>query len=253
MLNLKLVSAVAGGIGYGALVGWALTADYYERIQEPRIKALENRVELLRERAIRAEAKQVVFNQYVQNDTGESDPEKSPGGVTDEDNGADEGDVPPGESPEETRTRLQGLIDTYTEDPDAQDQFVNTADRFQRDDTPPFVISRELFAHDELEGDNYAKLAITYYPRHRVLLDDEDEPVDDVANTVGWKNLKQFGGESGDPDTVFVRNRRLLTDFEVIKDEESDLPHHVQLGMGKEEYRAQRAAGLIRAPSSESD
>jgi hypothetical protein len=67
-----------------------------------------------------------------------------------------------------------------------------------------------------------------------------------VGNTLGWKNLSQFGGESGDPDTVFIRNQRLETDFEVVRDDESPLPLHIQYGMGKEEFKVNKAAGTLR-------
>lgn len=268
-MQMKHVSAMAGAFGYGILVGWALTADHLENKFNSRIETLERRVDLLRDRTLVAEGKAYAYDKLLlesdetappvgsnvsdQPEPAETDLENAPGGVTDEASGTDEDDGISGESERETRTRLQGLISTYTDNPDDRDDFVNTGTAFERDDTPPFVIPVAKYAHDEDEGDMYLKITLKYFPRHRVLLDDEEEPVDDIPNTIGWKNLRQFGGESNDPDTVFIRNRRLHTDFEVIKDEENELPLHVQFGLPRETYRAQRAAGLIKGPPEERD
>jgi hypothetical protein len=78
------------------------------------------------------------------------------------------------------------------------------------------------------------------------LLDDDNDPVDDIAGMIGWRSLSNFGGESGDPDVVFVRNDRLLSDFEVVRDDESELPLHVKYGMSEEEFKTNKAAGTLK-------
>ena len=154
---------------------------------------------------------------------------------------------PPGETPEETRSNLQAIIDQYTANPQDRDNFVeHSSASLEPDYQPPFVISQEKFAYDEDEGDEYDKLTLTYYPDDRVLLDEDDEVIDDINYTVGWRNLSQFGTDTTDADVVFIRNRRMRTDFEVVRDAESPLPLHVKYGMGKEEFQVNNAAGTLK-------
>ncbi len=87
---------------------------------------------------------------------------------------------------------------------------------------------------------------MTYFPAHRTLLDDGQEPIEDVNAYVGWKNLNRFGDESGDSDVVFIRNRALLTDFEVVREEDSDLPLHVKYGMTLPEFEVNKASGILK-------
>jgi hypothetical protein len=249
------------GTGVGALAAWAVTADIYEkRIKEERaelqelledktdhIFALKDRVSRLEnmlEEAYPSEPStlthKVIPNPWaVELPFTEEPPEEA---ISE----PEEQVVPEGETTEETRNKLQSLIDQYTSDEAVQESFVRQVAQSEVfDQKPPFVISREEFAYGE-DTDEYDKLTLTYFPRHRVLLDDDDEVMENIVQLVGWKNLNQFGGESGDPDTVFIRNPKLMTDFEVVKNDEADLPLHVQYGMEKEEFRANKAAGTLK-------
>jgi hypothetical protein len=153
----------------------------------------------------------------------------------------------PDEPEEVTRSNLQGLIDQYTANPDDVDTFADVGTRMENDNRPPYVISQKTYAgFDDEHGEDYEKITLTYFPRSRVLLDEDDEVIDDIANVVGWRNLSRFGDESGDDDTVFVRCPRLMTDYEVVKDEESPLPLHVKYGMPREEFEVSKAAGTLR-------
>jgi hypothetical protein len=246
-MDKKLIAAAAGCVGYGALVAWAITSDYYERKlrdKEAYIAFLRNwpigKITSVVETDEGVEATGVLFD----------DTEISPEEDTSDDNVTgdedDEDVIPPGETPATTRENLQKIIDQYTADPEEAERFADAGIRMNGDNAPPFVISREKYAWDEDEGDNYDKITITYYPQFRVMLDEDNELMEDVANVIGWRNLAQFGGESGDPDVVFVRNRRMMTDFEVVRDEEGDLPLHIKYGMGREEFEVNKAAGTIR-------
>lgn len=147
----------------------------------------------------------------------------------------------------EARSNLLNLIDRYIPNEEEAENFVRHAAPAVLDKTPPFVISQQTFAYDDEEdGAHYDKITLTWYPGDRVLLDDQDELVEDVAGTVGWKNLSQFGAESNDPDVVFIRNRRMKCDFEVVREEESPLPTHVRYGMDKTEFDTYKASGLIK-------
>lgn len=247
-MNVKLISAGAGVFGLGALVGWALTADHFERKMHERLDISDARIDHLRETV-------VALTNFIEEYGDETAPEEVLGEVSETDE-ASEGPVPTDEEIEETRSGLQALIDTYTTgESSAPDlaQFVDRVVSSEVDRTPPFVISMQQYSWDADEGDEYDKITLKYYPRHRMLLDDEEEPVEDVANTIGWRNLNQFGGDSGDPDTVFIRNRRMRTDFEVVRDDESELPLHIKYGMGKEEFRATKAAGVLKLRPEDRD
>src|SRR5436190_9050954 len=250
-MQSKLIVTAVGSFGLGALVGWVITADRADRL----LRDTERNIFFLEERTSNLES-------FIDNVTGlkneTSSWEENPNQPALLDLHSSESeepiatievpndDVPEGETPEETRTNLQNIINAYTADPDVQEEFVDKAIRAKEyDKSPPFVISREEFAYGE-EGQHFEKITLTYYPRDRVLLDDDEDPENDIPQIVGWRSLQQFGGESGDPDVVFVRNRRLMTDFEVVKEEDTELPLHVKYGMNKEAFRVSKAAGLIK-------
>lgn len=245
-MRSKIIAAAVGAFGAGALLGWAITSDIYEnKLREERrlydkymrnktqhIWALQDRLEnqgLFKDIGTTSQTINLVYNE----DLIEEEPEVDV--------------VPDGETPEETRSNLQRLIDMYTAPSDEEIMEGVGVEPSSSGDrsTPPFVISKAQYAFDD-EGDSYSKITLTYFPRDRVLLDDDDEPIEDIARMVGWRSLSQFGGESEDPDVVFVRNRRMETDFEIVKEEEAPLPLHVKYGMEKEEFRANKAAGLIK-------
>lgn len=237
-MKLTLIASGVGLFGLGALVGWAFTADRAEVKMRSNVEDLEELKERLRSKSIRIGELEAELD-VVRN------PEEIESGGKIEEVSYD--DIPQ-ESPEETRENLQKLINTYTSNPDDVDTFVDRARQVVAEganDVPPFVISRAKYSWDEEEGDEYAKITITYYPTHRVLLDDDQDPVDNVDALVGWRNLNRFGDESEDPDVVFIRNRRLETDFEVVR-EEGELPTHVKYGMPRSEFEANKNAGRIR-------
>jgi hypothetical protein len=77
----------------------------------------------------------------------------------------------------------------------------------------PYVISPLLFA----EGCDYDTVSLTYYS-DGILTDDMNEPIEDIAGTVGLDFHEHFGEYTEDPDTVYVRNDRLETDYEIQLD-----------------------------------
>lgn len=268
-IKVKLIATAVGFAGWGALVGWALTADHYEQklkdkhatnntLREMLLRESRHNMELrasLEELPMEAdvETTHVINEGHIQsvsldpepNAFGESikvsEAENSPGDETSETDVAEETE----ETFEQTRSNLQNIIDQYTANPEDRDEFINAAVEQLSSNDPPFVIDRTTFAWDE-EGENYEKTTVTYYPASRVVLDEDDEVIDDPGVTLGWRNLSRFGDESEDPDVVFVRNRRIMTDFEVVKDEESPLPLHVKYGLGREEFNVAKAAGTLR-------
>ncbi len=81
------------------------------------------------------------------------------------------------------------------------------------EDLRPRVISPDEFG--EMEG--YEVISLTYYD-DGVLTDTKDLPMgdDDIEEQIGKESLNHFG--EYEDDSVFVRNDRLKTDFEILKD-----------------------------------
>lgn len=80
------------------------------------------------------------------------------------------------------------------------------------DPTVPYLILEAEFAAGLLGHDHGS---FTLYS-DGMLVDENEEPLDDVNATVGLDNLQKFGHEgSDDPDTIYVRNERLGLDFEI--------------------------------------
>lgn len=75
----------------------------------------------------------------------------------------------------------------------------------------PYVIS----PYDFGELDDFHQIELTYYADD-ILEDDEGNIVKDVEELIGPKALYTFG--EYEDDAVFVRNERLRTDFQILKD-----------------------------------
>jgi hypothetical protein len=88
-----------------------------------------------------------------------------------------------------------------------------TADIIDADKSGPYVISPLEFADFE----DYAAISLTY-TSDGVLLDDAFEPVEDIATTVGEDFALHFGVYPDDPNTVYIRNDDLCSDYEICKD-----------------------------------
>ena len=79
------------------------------------------------------------------------------------------------------------------------------------EDFAPVVIPPEEFG----EYLDYDKISLTYYADH-VLVDENDELIEDVEGCVGFDSLNHFG--EYEDDSVFVRNDRLKTYYEILLD-----------------------------------
>lgn len=75
----------------------------------------------------------------------------------------------------------------------------------------PYVIAPEDFG----EHDDYETISLTYYA-DGTLTDSTDEPIEDVESIVGEDSLHHFG--EYEDDSVFVRNDRMRTDYEILAD-----------------------------------
>ena len=75
----------------------------------------------------------------------------------------------------------------------------------------PYIITPDAF-HDEFV-DVVDKETLTYFAGNDTLVTDEDEVLE-ISDTIGRESLDHFG--EYESDTVFVRNDRLGTDYEVV-------------------------------------
>lgn len=76
----------------------------------------------------------------------------------------------------------------------------------------PYIIPPEAFG----ELDEYDQISLTYYA-DGVLADENDEVIDNSEEIVGKEALNGFG--KYEEDSVFVRNDRLKTDYEILSDQ----------------------------------
>jgi hypothetical protein len=82
----------------------------------------------------------------------------------------------------------------------------------------PRRISAEAFAEAPPES---ANITITYYAADKVLVDDHDQPIQNIGRTVGKLDALSFGGISGDPHICYVHNPELDVFFEIVLDNRS--------------------------------
>lgn len=75
----------------------------------------------------------------------------------------------------------------------------------------PYVITPEEFD----EFDDYNTISLTYFA-DEVLTDDQKNIIDNIDEIIGLDSLSHFG--EYEDDSVFVRNDKLKTDYEILLD-----------------------------------
>jgi hypothetical protein len=126
------------------------------------------------------------------------------------------------------RDPLEGFPGTGTQDDDHSDEDGHDSEQDVPDTgdgktrRSPYVISLEDFT-DQCE--TFSKITISYFADDDVLVDERDNPIEDPMAVAGSEFKTQFASNSstGGPGTyvVYVRNRRLETDFEIALNEGS--------------------------------
>lgn len=263
----KIGYFAAAGVGIGAALGWAFTADHYDRkLKQANAEIEKNKFDKVREyveadvemslnlfkKTSKVEGNESTTtekHEIVESTTiievSEAVPTTSPEKTEDGEEVSD-GDPENTGGKEKIRKNLQALIDRYAADDASIEEFGDVViEQMKLDKTPPFVISMEEYAWSE-NAEDHTKVTLRYFPSSRVVLDEDEDLIPDVANTVGWRNLQSFGDRSGNADTVYVRNNRILTDFEIVREFEEELPQHIRFGMSKTEYESKKAAGLLQ-------
>lgn len=94
-----------------------------------------------------------------------------------------------------------------TEEPEKEAKEDEEVDEMDR----PYVIEPEEFGECD-----YEEVSLTHYA-DGVLTDEQDNPIEDVDSMVGEDYAEHFG--EYEDDSVFVRNDRMQTDFEILADQ----------------------------------
>lgn len=84
----------------------------------------------------------------------------------------------------------------------------------KRSPDKPYIITFDEF----YESDNQT-ITLTWFEGDEVLADEKDEHIPTIDKTVGEDNLLRFGYGSRDPNILYIRNEKMETDFEVVKNE----------------------------------
>lgn len=194
-MNYKFINVLmfAAGAAVGSAVTWKVVKTRYERIAREEIESV---TESFADR----------FGTPKDGKGGQSvcDTE-CPGQINwDELEDLDEDDEDPEPDPV-TMQQYEQLVYNYSsEKGGAEPMADNTA-------KPPYVIS----PYDFGELDGYDEIELTYYADGT--LEDEDHSiVRNADELIGPKALNTFG--EYEDDSVFVRNERLKTDFQILKD-----------------------------------
>ena len=94
------------------------------------------------------------------------------------------------------------------------DTFNLEEEKQYRTEDRPYIITRDEF----FEADkNYDDTSLTYFEVDDVLVDERSKPIEDVENIIGIDHLVRFGSGSLEKNTVYIRNDKLETDYEVTR------------------------------------
>lgn len=105
---------------------------------------------------------------------------------------------------DEEKSEYEKIASVYTSEKGGVENMNSTA-------KPPYVISPFDFG----ELDDYNQIELTYY-LDGILEDEDYHIVTDADELIGPDALTTFG--EYEDDSVFVRNERLCTDFQILKD-----------------------------------
>lgn len=104
-----------------------------------------------------------------------------------------------------------GHASEFDGDPLTDDEYeARPKDLNEEDTTDPYEISDEEFSE---ECDHHSKVTLYYYTIDGVVCDESEVPIDDIDKVIGLDSLDLLDTAS----TVWVRNRGLSADYEVVK------------------------------------
>ena len=177
----------AAGILTGSLCTWYSTKKYYEKIANDEIESMK---EWLARR---------VEEQDEKAEEQSSEPAEKPTSPS----------MKPNLMEYAAMVKDLGYTDysRRTEEPEKEAKEDEEVDEMDR----PYVIEPKEFGECD-----YEEVSLTHYA-DGVLTDEQDNPIEDVDSMVGEDYAEHFG--EYEDDSVFVRNDRLQTDFEILADQ----------------------------------
>lgn len=184
--STKLFIFAAGAL-VGSLCTWSYTKKYYEKIANDEIESMK---EWLARR---------VEEQDEKAEEQSSEPAEKPTSPS----------MKPNLMEYAAMVKDLGYTDysRRTEEPEKETKEDEEVDDMDR----PHVIEPEEFGECD-----YEEVSLTYYA-DGVLTDEQDNPIEDVDSMVGEDYAEHFG--EYEDDSVFVRNDRMQTDFEILADQ----------------------------------
>ena len=177
----------AVGAAIGSAVAWLYAKKYYERIANEEIESM----------------KEWVARRVEEQDKEKEEEPESPA----------QNHTTPSIKPDlmdyASKVKDLGYVDysrrtEEKEETDSEEEVDDTDDYI-------YVIKPEIFGEED-----YEEVSLTYYA-DGVLTDEQDNPIEDVAGMVGADYASHFG--EYEDDSVFIRNDRLRTDFEILADQ----------------------------------
>lgn len=177
----------AVGAAIGSAVAWLYAKKYYERIANEEIESMKEWL-----------ARRVEEQDKEKEDKSET-PVQNPAAPS----------IKPDLMDYASKVRDLGYVDysrrmEEKEEMDSEEEVDDTDDYI-------YVIKPEIFGEED-----YEEVSLTYYA-DGVLTDEQDNPIEDVAGMVGADYASHFG--EYEDDSVFIRNDRLRTDFEILADQ----------------------------------
>lgn len=89
----------------------------------------------------------------------------------------------------------------------------------KRNPLAPYIIHHNEFFGEEMAGEGYLQIQLTYYEGDGVLVDESTEPVKPIHNASTVVGPLRWGHGSDDPNVVYVRNMPLNTEYEITRDQ----------------------------------
>lgn len=174
----------AAGAAIGSAVAWLYAKKYYERIANEEIESMKEWVN-----------RRISEHEETTSDMNIPDEKPIPS-------------MKPDLMEYAKKVKDLGYIDyshTNSEPEEAKEEVEEDVDDYI------YVIKPEEFGECD-----YNEVSLTYYA-DGILTDEQDEPIEDLAGTVGEDYMTHFG--EFEYDSVFIRNERLQVDFEILADQ----------------------------------
>lgn len=177
---IKKLLIFAAGAGVGTAITWQFFKNKYKRIADEEIASVKEYYKHPREEILDVAEESSELPEIIEDDS---------------------------ETEEVEYKNLANNYNTITNENDIDEKGGNNMAE------GPYVIKPE-----EFDTVGYDVVSLTYYA-DKVLVDEDDNPIEDIDYLVGEDSLDHFG--EYEDDSVFVRNDDLKTDFEILLDEAS--------------------------------